>query len=794
MNLANNITETINLAKTIIIKVDEVARAMNNGVMIATNSVVPSDKRQWKYYMNLAGKIHPTNNDVMITLLETGNKTLLSQELFKEYTYSHSELLKLGNYYDELIATYPDDILFIHGCLFPVDIDTAIEAETGTILNYNRTLVEESEYSLIRELESYIKLYFNRWHVVEYGITDELYLASLLAVLYCSLPNKIQNLRLSKVNTAEVHSFHLEMFFSSRISIWQDLSVVNKETLYWLYRNINRLTTNVGQEETFRLIAEKVFGANNIGLGEFVLRKPNIREVEVQQLDKTRPAFQHKKLVTVTQPLNNSYTFDDGQVSDITSVVNLEMTTDKTLDLVTSSSVIEYYTKKITKDVSQSLVDDVKTKILDLNVNKTFQIGGSDQANIAMDIWALSIKRGNYNSMLDFTEPNNGQVYNISPRTGFLMLIKLLMLANGMVTPVTKYNISTILTTDKDQFTLHRDNIWDDLYNKPLFDKLHDELPQDISGLIRLPIEVQEYITQYLDYYKLVWLTDANAENFIVSANLKVLMNRNIVHEEYNLSPDGQPKTIDELLLLEDIEYDVPNTYDILKSISVLMEVFTGYQIDNTEEVKNVLNSYINILNKLTSYTTHSVVGADDAKTISIKYNNPSVLRTQSGLMMITEGGLFPLEDDYVEVSAKGNDFINAIHGKHMQYTIPRAAVCISPIKGVCTISPQEEIVGEVVTPVTTAVVQYAKSYDTTLCTGKQIFLLGIDATFESLSQEAVETTGGGNTNSMDSKSIYSDNAHIEATEAVKPLGIGQIDNEELKVTIPAPTITGEVR
>ena len=68
--LKNNIA----LANSLVIKTNEIARAMNLGIAKTYATEIPQDNTQWKYYLNLAGEKHFSNNDVQITLIETNKK------------------------------------------------------------------------------------------------------------------------------------------------------------------------------------------------------------------------------------------------------------------------------------------------------------------------------------------------------------------------------------------------------------------------------------------------------------------------------------------------------------------------------------------------------------------------------------------------------------------------------------------------------------------------------------------------------------------------------------------------
>ena len=149
--IENYIKNSISFSKSLIIKFKDVAIAVNKGLEIQ-GIPTSKDEREWKYYLNISGRRHISNKDVIIPVIETGKEEILSKELLDNNPYTRKELKKLDQYYTDLIERYPEEELFIKGCIFPVDIDKAIKAEDGTILDYDDSFVESNEYNLIREI------------------------------------------------------------------------------------------------------------------------------------------------------------------------------------------------------------------------------------------------------------------------------------------------------------------------------------------------------------------------------------------------------------------------------------------------------------------------------------------------------------------------------------------------------------------------------------------------------------------------------------------------------------------
>ena len=148
--------EALLLSNSLVLKIPEIALAMNRGLYRNYGIKVTEDKLSWIYYQNLAGIKHPTNKDIIITYLENNESAPLTKERMLNSPLTRKTLLGAGDKFKELCATYPGEEVYIRGCLYNIDIKTAINAPAGTILGYNKCLVETQEYSFIPELQEYI--------------------------------------------------------------------------------------------------------------------------------------------------------------------------------------------------------------------------------------------------------------------------------------------------------------------------------------------------------------------------------------------------------------------------------------------------------------------------------------------------------------------------------------------------------------------------------------------------------------------------------------------------------------
>lgn len=739
------IKDNILLSNSIVIKMLDTALAINKGLTIKYEILPSEDKREWKYFLNISGQKHFDNSNVELTVIETNVVEPLSLELLNKYPYTKRELLKNDYYYNQLIEQYPNDILFIHGCMYPVDINEAINARDGTILAYNPTLVQHNEYSLIKQLETHIKNYINRWYVAGYTVTDELFLPSFLMMLYSSLPAKIGNIRLDNIHTNEVHMFHLEHYFRGKLSIWDDIKILKFETIYWLYSNIDHLIKNTGKQTTLDKIILKIFQENGIGIGETLLRITSGDNIDT--INPKEYSFTESEVITQNQPLNTSYTLN---ADSITSIENLVIKQIESVKEIEVHNKLER-DKSIVKDVESKLDmltrDDIKTKTLDINNTKLFNMNKSDIFKTIIDYWTYTVKHNYYGGVIEydstvvdedeiqpivnFVEPNSNNLYLINPKEGLLMLIKLLFLITKqpLETKLTKIYTDTVLDPERDNLFAVNSKLFQDGYTSKLVKELYERYPS-LNIYSKNPDEFNRYLKSILKYNAYTWVLDVNSESIFTSANLKEINKRMTIPEEYLLTDDVDGKTVDELLLEHNIVFEINNTYNLYKSLDSLIEAFTKISMDSYKLIKQNMNSYINILNKLTSYTLQVIpTGSAVDVPLSIYYNNTNVIRSKKGVATVLDGNLYPYEDGSdTRITGLANNFREIFTVDVDNTPIINTATFNKIVQGVGYIDP--ELYKPNHEPIMKVDVMDGFIYDILHVYDKDIFILGATGKF----------------------------------------------------------------
>jgi len=261
------------LAKTIVIKSEYSADAMNQWVKDYHQiDQTYDDKSTWKYYMNISGQYHFTDEmmsvvslDTLETINFTRDNLVLHKATAKAYRYGTRQ-------YQALVKQYPNQEKLILGIIYPVDIGKAISSEDNQILGYPPGLVEENEYTFIEKLQTWINGFFARWDVKAYSVTDSYYAPTLLAVFYINLITAIINIRLEACKTNEAHSFHVKMYLASHNGLDRYIPFMTLKQTLFFYRNILYIEKNSGQYNIFDWLTHNTMTVRNFPLDEYTMR------------------------------------------------------------------------------------------------------------------------------------------------------------------------------------------------------------------------------------------------------------------------------------------------------------------------------------------------------------------------------------------------------------------------------------------------------------------------------------------------------------------------------------------
>lgn len=262
--------DTFSLIRTMVIKIEAVA-LRDNQVLIRSGYPVSSDKSTWRYYMNLNGDYHQTDEVMIIQSIDTGEDIAFTKENLDLHLATRREYNKGGYWFNRLNERYPHQTTLIRGILNPIDYSKTIPAENYKILSYNQNLVLWNEDQLIPKLQSYIKSISRDLFNNDYIITDNLFLPLMIQKLYADMLKAVHTIRLEDIYTRHTHEFFVWSHINSYGNFNRYKSVLTKEQAMWLFRNIAWITKNPGQEYTFNKLMYNLLSVVSIPLAKYDL-------------------------------------------------------------------------------------------------------------------------------------------------------------------------------------------------------------------------------------------------------------------------------------------------------------------------------------------------------------------------------------------------------------------------------------------------------------------------------------------------------------------------------------------
>lgn len=300
------LTSVLRLARTMVIKIEAVA-IRDNVMLQKAGFSVSSDKRTWRYYMNLNGDYHPTDEVMTVKSVDTGEIIVFNKANMNIHLQTFREYSSGGELFQRLSSAYPGQSELIRGILAPIPYEDTIGAEDYKILKYNQNLVLWNEDQLIPQLQAWVNAETDHVFNNEYGITDNLMLPLAVIQLYADLIKAICTIRFEAIGTRYAHDF----FIWSHIDSYGDFSKyknsLTRFQIMWLYRNIHWLKNNPGQQYTFN----KMLG-NLLTVAEIPLAKYDMVETTETQLDDLTPTPAYRRLqLNLLEDYGRAATFID---------------------------------------------------------------------------------------------------------------------------------------------------------------------------------------------------------------------------------------------------------------------------------------------------------------------------------------------------------------------------------------------------------------------------------------------------------------------------------------------------
>jgi hypothetical protein len=416
------------LASTLVIKSEDTAKGINNWllqiqsgikdrILAAKYAVDESEPSTWKYYLNMAGKYHVTDVPMTIVSLDTREEIAFTVENLKLHRGTKKEYTYRSRYVKELLARYPDQASLILGILNPVDIQAAISADDHTILYYDPLLVEATEVNFIPQLQKWIDAFFMRWDVIDYRITDSLYVPAQLGVMFSQLPKAILNIRLDNCRKDFAHSYHIKNYLTSFGRLDWSLEFLNHKQKLFFYRNIRWLLNNPGKADTFGVLTKKVLTDRNFPLAEY-----NIRHNNEGQPEQIYPDIELRRT-----SINGIESALGKDIKSVPEMLDLEATLARENTVVQEDAAVD-----IPNVMKNSKASALQTKVLESNVLDKTDAEPFTLTEVLLTHWIYFANTGRYTTVLAINNPNTGETMQVNAKDAFTMYLYVYNKARGI--------------------------------------------------------------------------------------------------------------------------------------------------------------------------------------------------------------------------------------------------------------------------------------------------------------------------------------------------------------------------
>lgn len=605
--------DTLKLAKTLVIKSDDAAEAVNDWVKLVYGeaAVDQFDPSSWKYYQNICGIYHFSDMvedaqgylvpSIRIKSLDeadpiTGEPKIIdfTKEELRRHVTTRLSYQYGSRFYYSLVNDHPDKEQLILGVLYPAEMQTAIAAKHGTILTYPDGLVEPQEATLIYELNEWLEKFNARWHVKAFGTSDGLYPAAQHAVMYLSLVPKILNLRLRRCKTPEAHSFHIREYLASHGRFDRYLDYLTLKQRLFLYRNLLYIERHAGQKATFFWLMQKLLTDRFIPLAEYSARLTT-------EFDKNY----YPKLKFRRRPLNPEINGPERDYFDLDETLTKELP-----DALYNEAYVNANRQQMELKFKNSVSAVTQTKLLESVIYDYNNVAVYEKTEIVLQHWATMSAGGDYTALISYRDPTDGTQRVLTAEKAFVYMMYCTMRSMGVtLDKVIDLRTSRVLRPGtRSPAELLR------LVNKRFVDKT-DKVNQllDTAPQFQRCISIHAFsqLTESIyQFSKKQWRDVSQTQNYIRRVelqNMYTVFYQDTWARFSDTGMDFRSWLIKEGLLREGL---LDESYgEIAKAVYA---AGAGVVVDETKLIRNIQKYLISAFKQLTSYTLQHTYQTND--------------------------------------------------------------------------------------------------------------------------------------------------------------------------------------
>lgn len=432
--------DTRRLVHTMIIHSKQNAEIINQRMLEGGFPYNPSDKKTWKYYMNLAGVYHPTNEMMRVKSLDTGEIIDFTVENLTRHVSTWRSYQYGTDYYLDLVRKYSYQTSLINGVLNPIPFEESTEAPDFKILYHDSSLVEDGEDGLMNEVQDWIYTMDWQWYHRDYAtITEDLYHQYHMGVLHIMLIGVILGIRIKNTDTNKAHSFHIWSHILSHADLEAYRPYFNRKQILWLYRNIIYVKCNAGKRYTFEKLIENMLTERRVPIGSF----DAVHNTE-ELLENFSPRIEFKRTMLNMQ---NS-TADRTYVKSTDSILEAEIPLAKNNKDIYKEEIVN-----TDRAMSSTMRNEIPTKVLESKMRDRSDSVRFPMAETLINEWAHMTDRGLYASIITITNPSTGLKMTMSVKDAFVLYLYAVWKAKGVTLDIIPaWNATTVVRLPRPSF------------------------------------------------------------------------------------------------------------------------------------------------------------------------------------------------------------------------------------------------------------------------------------------------------------------------------------------------------
>lgn len=601
-----HLREVFALAATIVVKTNDIIREVNDVTDLYYGVPAGTDPSGWKYYMNLAGEYHVTDEMMTVVSLDTLQEIEFTVENLERHTATRREYAYGTRYYKELLHRFPLQEFLIRGILNPVDKEKAIAAPDHSILYYDTNLVEGQEVTLIPELQRRIDWFYLRYDVPGYHRADAGYSKAMYGILISFIIQCILDIRLNNCKTQYAHSFDVKHYLKSngRLDKYYD-HMTNRQRMYF-YRNLKYLHHHTGKQYIFDELMDRVLTDRSFPLAKYDIEMNSSEQLESEDL---KPEIQfHRK------SLNRFSAAFGKDIKPTIDVLEMEgpMATQNWDEVPEELS-------RIPKVMTASFDSVVPTKILESNVMDTGETEPNTLSEVLLNHWVYFAAVDWYGSVIRVDNPKGGDPLRLFAKDALVLWIWAMSQRTGIeLTHIPEYVCQNVrrrvLPTREELRYLDPDYTMGDSF-------ITETLEDNIS-LTEPFISVEAFKYACVDIHQrsLRHIESFSIRNGLRERGVAEMIARR-PYMDILVSPyDGM--SYDAWFAMTGIDVDQLTDLELETLATNIIQEATGINIDTAYTLREIHTAMIKLLSQLLSYSVQLVQQINSGNVMTMGLNH----------------------------------------------------------------------------------------------------------------------------------------------------------------------------